>query len=105
VKNSVARKIKAELQQRYPSIEANIDEMFPKKETMVVYKTKDKVQFLVVKGEAMFFSDRNGPFFPTLRLVHKCTSSISSILCFLGAHQFIFHVLNQILLSFPFSSP
>ncbi len=73
LKTSAARKIKKDLQEAYPSIEGNIDEFFPKKETMIVYKTRDYMEFLVVNGEIYFFRYRNGPFLPTLRLVHKCT--------------------------------
>jgi PUA domain protein len=89
VKNSVARKVKAELQDRYPTISDNIDEMFPKKENMLMYKSRDKVQFLVHKGEAVFFSSKNGPFLPTLRLVHQFPEMLPKLQVDRGAIPFV----------------
>lgn len=75
LKSSVARKFKKDLAENYPSVEGNIEEWFPKKDSMIVHKTKEKMEFLVVKGEICFFRTRDGgPFLPTLRLLHKCRS-------------------------------
>ena len=33
---------------------------------------KDRLNFVVVDGEAMFFRQRDGPYFPLLRTLHRC---------------------------------
>lgn len=35
-------------------------------------KGKDKNTFLIVEGTPLFFKFRDGPYFPTLRLLHQC---------------------------------
>ncbi len=33
---------------------------------------KDKITILTVDGEPLFFQHYDGPWFPTLKLLHKC---------------------------------
>ena len=40
----------------------------------VVICSKDRSTFIVVEGEPVFFHPRDGAYFPTLRLLHKCGS-------------------------------
>lgn len=49
-----------------------MDDIFPKKSELLEAKGKDRVSFVVVDGEPLFFRERDGPLFPTLRLLHKC---------------------------------
>jgi predicted ribosome-associated RNA-binding protein Tma20 len=30
------------------------------------------ISIIVILGEAWFFQNRNGPWFPTLRILHRC---------------------------------
>lgn len=32
----------------------------------------EHIEILTVNGELLFFRQREGPFYPTLRLLHKC---------------------------------
>jgi PUA domain protein len=73
LKSSVARKIKKDLADAYPSIEKDLEILFPKKESMVILKTREHVQFIVSGGEIWFFNHRGGPYLPTLRTAQKCT--------------------------------
>lgn len=34
----------------------------------------EHIEILTVNGELLFFRQREGPFYPTLRLLHKCES-------------------------------
>ena len=71
VKNSVQRSIQAQIISQYPPLEPIIDEILPKKQ-MIVAKCQNHVQLVAVGGQILFFNERDGPFFPTLRLLHKC---------------------------------
>ena len=73
VKSSAVRAMKRSICETYPSIEPFIDDILPKKgDELKEGKGKDKLNFIVVSGEALFFRVREGPYFPTLRLLHKC---------------------------------
>ena len=72
LKNSAVRGMKASVCSQYPAIEPFIDDIIPKKDEVKEAKGKDRVSFIVVNEEALFFRVREGPYFPTLRLLHKC---------------------------------
>ena len=74
VKSSVGRAIRTAICDQYPKIEDVIDELLPKKESLVLAKCTNHIQLLVVKNEPIFFQQRDGPWFPTLRLVHRRAS-------------------------------
>jgi predicted RNA-binding protein (TIGR00451 family) len=38
------------------------------------------LNLVVVNGSVLFFNVRDGPYFPTLRVLHKCASSLRSVL-------------------------
>ena len=42
--------------------------------SLVLAKCAGHVQLLVAKGEPLFFQQRDGPWYPTLRLVHRRAS-------------------------------
>ena len=72
LKNSSVRGMKRGVCDQYPSLEPFIDDIVPKKDEVKESKGKDRVSFIVVAGEPLFFRVREGPYFPTLRLLHKC---------------------------------
>lgn len=72
LKSSVQRGIKKTITEQYPSIADFIDEIIPKKGEVLEAKGKDRLLFVVADGEPLFFRVRDGPFFPTLRVLHKC---------------------------------
>ena len=92
LKSSVQRSFKKTISEQYPSIADLIDDIIPKKGEILeakgcvsywhmlieqaVYfmsRRKDRLMFIVGDGEPLFFRIRDGPFFPTLRVLHKCT--------------------------------
>ena len=74
VKSSVGRGIRQAIVEQYPRIEEVLDDLLPKKDPMVVAKCTNHIQLLVVRGEPLFFQQRDGPWYPTLRLVHRHAS-------------------------------
>ena len=72
VKNSVVRGMKRGICEQFPALEPFIDDIIGKKEDVKESKGADKLSFIVIDGVPLFFRVREGPYFPTLRLLHKC---------------------------------
>ncbi len=88
-KSSVVRGIRTKLLDCYPGIQDFIRDILPKKEAVQILKwyfvlcaltplrtpshSHEHVEILVIKNELLFFKQRDGPYVPTLRLLHKCT--------------------------------
>ncbi|XP_002162637.2 malignant T-cell-amplified sequence 1 isoform X1 [Hydra vulgaris] len=71
IKSSVQRGIRAKILEQFPAIEPYIDAILPKKECMVLVKCKEHIELLSVKNNLVFFRQRDGPWMPTLRLLHQ----------------------------------
>lgn len=73
LKTSVQKGIKNKIVEEFPYLEDYIDEIMPKKESIKIAKCHDHIEILVgASGEHLFFRQRDGPYFPALKLVHKC---------------------------------
>ena len=99
LKSSIQRSIKKTISEQYPSIADFIDDIIPKKGDILEAKgcvttlffgielrkredrslvspmpgrRKDRLMFVVSDGEPLFYRVRDGPFYPTLRVLHKC---------------------------------
>ena len=93
-KSSVVRGIRTKLLDCYPGIQDFIRDILPKKEAVQILKwyfilcaltplrtpshSHEHVEILVIKNELLFFKQRDGPYVPTLRLLHKCTYAYTS---------------------------
>jgi len=78
VKSSVGRAIRSSVLELYPALEDVVEEILPKKESMVLAKCADHISLLLVNRKPVFFQIRDGPWFPTLRLVHLYPSAFAS---------------------------
>jgi PUA domain protein len=89
IKNSVQRTIISQIVERYPNIEPHIETILPKKSFQLA-KGLDGLQLIVGNNEIVFFSvDRDGPFFPNLRIVHKYPSMMKRMQVDKGAISFV----------------
>ena len=88
IKNSVQRSIITQILNQYPSMADCIEFILPKK-AMMIAKSLDNVQLLIVNNEIIFFNQRDGPFFPTLKLLHKFPTMMDRIQVDKGAIRFI----------------
>eukprot|EP00439_Symbiodinium_sp_Y106_P005306 s4339_g1.t1 len=70
VKSSVQRGIKTKIQELYPRLEPVFKEIWPKDANMVIAKCKDHISLVVIEKVPLFWSERDGPWLPTLRLLH-----------------------------------
>ena len=90
VKASVGRGIRAKILEQYPELEDKIDHMLPKKGVQLV-KCNNKVNIVQNSetDELLFFSSHDGPFIPTLRLLHKYPDLLPRMQADKGAIKFI----------------
>ena len=88
IKNSVQRQIQSKIVEQFPMLADGIDQLLPKK-AMSIAKSQDNIQLIVVNNEILFFNQRDGPFLPTLRLLHKYPTMMTRMQVDKGAIRFI----------------
>jgi len=90
VKSSVQRNVTAQILEQYPALAEHIEDILPKKEALFVCKCKDYMALVVApNGEYIFFQCRDGPFIPTLRLLHKYPDILPKYRVDRGAIKFV----------------
>jgi len=94
VKNSVAREIRNSILQQMPKIEPFLDDILPKKVPTVIAKCQNHLNLVVVNNEIQFFNVRDGPYYPTLRLLHKYPNILPKMQVDKGAIKFVFSGAN-----------
>ena len=73
--------IKNRIIEQFPLLEPHVDDILLRKEGTRVVKCHDHIEIVVNgNGEHLFFKQRDGPYLPSLRLVHKC-GFLSCFLC------------------------
>jgi PUA domain protein len=88
IKNSVQRSIISQIVTQYPLLENAIEQILPKK-AMVVGKCSENVQLIIVNNEIVFYNQNNGPFYPTLKLLHKYPTMMNRMQVDKGAIRFV----------------
>ncbi|KAF4531778.1 hypothetical protein B566_EDAN011814 [Ephemera danica] len=72
LKSSVQKSIRTKLQDQFPHLDGHLDTILPKKDAFKIVKCHDHIEIIVSSaGELLFFRHRDGPWMPTLRLLHK----------------------------------
>jgi len=71
-----------------------IDDIIPKKQPLVLAKCSNHVSLVVVNSEPVFFNERDGPFFPTMRLLHKYPFMLRHVQVDRGAIKFVLQGAN-----------
>lgn len=95
VKSSVARGIRSSVCEQYPWLEQSnaIDAILPKKEPLLVGKF-GFVQIVILNNTVLFFQERDGPWFPTLRLLHQYPEMMLRLRTDQGAIKFVLSGAN-----------
>eukprot|EP00405_Crypthecodinium_cohnii_P020520 CAMPEP_0206465038 /NCGR_PEP_ID=MMETSP0324_2-20121206/27582_1 /ASSEMBLY_ACC=CAM_ASM_000836 /TAXON_ID=2866 /ORGANISM="Crypthecodinium cohnii, Strain Seligo" /LENGTH=180 /DNA_ID=CAMNT_0053937801 /DNA_START=80 /DNA_END=622 /DNA_ORIENTATION=+ len=89
VKSSVQRGIKTSILETYPRLEPVMKDIWPKDGNMVFAKCKDHVSMVVVDKVPIFFQQRDGPWMPTLRVLHQYPSMMPRVRVDTGAIKFV----------------
>nr|CAB3263706.1 malignant T-cell-amplified sequence 1-like [Phallusia mammillata] len=71
LKSSVQRQIRNKIIEQMPEIEPFLADIWPKKENAKIIKCHDHIEILSISEECQFFKQRDGPWFPTIKLLHK----------------------------------
>lgn len=90
VKSSVQRAIRAKILDQYKEgIEGIIDDVMPKKAPLILMKCHDHINLIVMNNEVLFFNHFDGPYFPTLKLIHKYPNMLPRLQVDRGAIKFV----------------
>ncbi|KAF5270060.1 hypothetical protein FQA39_LY08472 [Lamprigera yunnana] len=72
LKSSIQKGIRSKLLEIYPHLDGYLDAILPKKDAMRIVKCHDHIEIIINSGgDLLFFRHREGPWIPTLRLLHK----------------------------------
>jgi PUA domain protein len=89
VKNSAGRAIVAQIVEQYPNLEDAIEFILPKAK-ILVGKADENTQLVIIDDEILFFQDKDvGPWFPTLRLLHKYPDMMPRMQADKGAIRYV----------------
>ncbi|XP_024540282.1 malignant T-cell-amplified sequence 1 homolog [Selaginella moellendorffii] len=89
VKASVQRKIRQSVAEEYPELEPVLDDILPKKSPVIVAKCQNHVNLILVNNVPLFFNVRDGPYMPTLRLLHQYPTVMKKLQVDRGAIKFV----------------
>ncbi|KAJ3142485.1 hypothetical protein HK100_002928 [Physocladia obscura] len=89
VKSSQQRAIRQKIADQYPGLIDVLDELIPKKAPIVVIKCQDALSIVSVNNMMLFFNHFDGPFFPTLRLLHQYPDILPRYQVDKGAIKFV----------------
>ena len=96
-KASAVRGIKSSLLEQFPRLEAVIDDIIPKKDTVLLVKGKGDFAFftfVMSANQVLFFQNNDGPWLPTLRVLHKYPSMMPKMQVDEGAIKFVLRGAN-----------
>ena len=94
VKSSVQRAIRAKILEQYPKLTPVIDEVMPKKTPLIQIKCHERITLISMNNEILFFNNYDGPYYPSLRLLHKYPDMMPKVQVDRGAIKFILSGAN-----------
>ncbi|EGG21109.1 hypothetical protein DFA_00984 [Cavenderia fasciculata] len=94
IANSMQRNIKNSILALYPNLTQYQDEIFPKKVAIVQVKCQNHINIVLINNEIIFFNEREGPYYPTLRFLHKYPDMMPILQVDRGAIKFVLSGAN-----------
>eukprot|EP01006_Ploeotia_vitrea_P027948 TRINITY_DN60713_c0_g2_i1.p1 TRINITY_DN60713_c0_g2~~TRINITY_DN60713_c0_g2_i1.p1 ORF type:complete len:186 (-),score=11.87 TRINITY_DN60713_c0_g2_i1:337-894(-) len=89
-KQSAQRHIRAKIIEQFPEAKNEIEQdVLPKKTPLMAVKCQGHITVIVVGGVPLFFQERDGPFCPTLRLLHKYPYMLPKMQVDIGGCKFL----------------
>ncbi|KAJ7582832.1 hypothetical protein C8J56DRAFT_955846 [Mycena floridula] len=89
VKSSIQRNIRASILSQWKIEPETLEAIWPKKEGLVLVKCREHISIYTVNGEPLCFQHFDGPYYPTLRLVHKYPYILPMVKVDRGAIRFL----------------
>ncbi|GAA5990106.1 hypothetical protein JCM11641_007069 [Rhodosporidiobolus odoratus] len=71
-----------------------LDVLWPKKETLTLVKCREHISLYTVHGEPLFFQHFDGPFYPTLKVLHRYPQMLPRVGVDRGAIKFVLSGAN-----------
>jgi PUA domain protein len=96
-KSSVVRGVRSSLLEQYPRLENVVDEIIPKKDPLFLVKGKGDFAFYtfaVAGNQVLFFQTKDGPWMPSLKVLHKYPSMMPKMQVDQGAIKFVLRGAN-----------
>uniref|UniRef100_A0A6G1SPF2 Malignant T-cell-amplified sequence 1 n=1 Tax=Aceria tosichella TaxID=561515 RepID=A0A6G1SPF2_9ACAR len=95
LKSSVQKNIKTKLTEQFPNLAKYIDVILPKKDQLRLAKCPDHIEILVSSsGQHLFYRQREGLYYPSLRLVHQYPDIAPILQVDRGAIKFVLSGAN-----------
>mmetsp|Transcript_14059 Transcript_14059/g.33222 ORF Transcript_14059/g.33222 Transcript_14059/m.33222 type:complete len:182 (+) Transcript_14059:14-559(+) len=94
IRQSAQRGIRTSIASEFPTLEPVLEELLPKKQQMFVAKCHEHVSVVVMDNVPLFFQQRDGPFMPTLRLLHQYPDIMPKYRVDRGAIKFVLSGAN-----------
>ncbi|KAJ2353567.1 translation machinery-associated protein 20 [Coemansia sp. RSA 2618] len=94
VKASTVRGIRAKLVEQFPGLEPHMDEIIPKKTTIVQIKCRDRIVLYTQNSEIICFQHFDDPLTPTLHLLHQYPDILPKVQVDRGAIKFVLSGAN-----------
>lgn len=94
VKSSVQRAIRSQLLDHYPALHEHIDQIMPKKEPLKIVKCHDHIEIISINSDLLFFRQREGPYLPSLHLLHQYPHILPHFQVDKGAIRFVLSGAN-----------
>ncbi|EIM90417.1 uncharacterized protein STEHIDRAFT_166603 [Stereum hirsutum FP-91666 SS1] len=88
-KSSIQRSIRSSILSQWKIDQETLEEIWPKKESIIHVKCREHVSIYTLHGEPLFFQHFDGPFYPTLRLFHKYPFILPHVQIDRGAIRFL----------------
>ncbi|KAJ7046612.1 hypothetical protein C8F04DRAFT_202829 [Mycena alexandri] len=89
VKTSVQRSIRANVLSQWKTEPETLEAIWPKKEGLMHVKCREHISIYTIHGEPLIFQHFDGPFYPTLRLLHKYPYILPMVKVDRGAIRFL----------------
>ncbi|KAI0646865.1 hypothetical protein C8Q79DRAFT_1009028 [Trametes meyenii] len=89
VKSSVQRAIRSSILAQWKIAPETLEQIWPKKESLTLVKCREHISIYTLHSEPLFFQHFDGPFFPTLRLLHKYPFVLPQVRVDRGAIRFL----------------
>jgi len=89
LKSSVQRAVRSAVVDQMPTLNNVMDDVWPKKAAVTMAKCDGHVNIYIVDGVPLFFQRRDGPLFPTLRLLMSYPAMLPRYQVDRGAIKFV----------------
>ncbi|KAI6022702.1 PUA-like domain-containing protein [Pisolithus marmoratus] len=94
-KSSVQRSIRSAILSQWKIGAETLEQIWPKKESLIHVKCRNQVSIYTIHGEALFFQQSDGPIYPSLRLLHKYPFVLPRVGIDRGAIRFLLSGANM----------